>query len=165
MFRRFKNPYLTQKWPKEKFEFSANQSSVFNFRISMTSTFWFGLRTCSQAFFILFILFTPHFLVFIYESMRITDSWAQSRDLSTDKQNRVYLCVSQSTWGDFSEKKKKFNHDVRNGNEFLFFGLLWISWSSYNLLWMSKSPLLSFSSYINGNMFKKLFCKSTFEWS
>ena len=120
MFRRFKNPYLTQKWPKEKFEFSANQSSVFNFRISMTSTFWFGLRTCSQVFFILFILFTPHFLVFIYESMRITDSWAQSRDLSTDKQNRVYLCVNQSTSSDFSDKKKNFNHDLRNGPKFSF---------------------------------------------
>ena len=52
--------------------------------------------------------------------MRITDSWAQSRDLSTDKQNRVYLCVNQSTWSDFSDKKKNFNNTHGNGNEFSF---------------------------------------------
>ena len=52
--------------------------------------------------------------------MRINDSWAQSRDLSTDKQNRVYLCVNQCTWSDFSDKKKNFNHDLRNGPKFSF---------------------------------------------
>ena len=43
-----------------------------------------------------------------------------SRDLSTDKQNRVHLCVSQSTWSHFNDKKKNFNHTRGNGNEFSF---------------------------------------------
>ena len=43
-----------------------------------------------------------------------------SRDLSTDKRNGVYLCVNQSMWNDFSDKKKNFNHNRRNGPKFLF---------------------------------------------
>ena len=52
--------------------------------------------------------------------MRINDSWAQSRDLSTDKQNRVHLTLSKSKWSHFSDKKKNFNHNHGNGNEFSF---------------------------------------------
>ena len=43
-----------------------------------------------------------------------------SRDLSADRQNRVHLCVSQSTWSHFSHKRKNFNHNRGNGNEFSF---------------------------------------------
>ena len=43
-----------------------------------------------------------------------------SRDLSTDKQNRVHLSLSQSTCSEFSDKKKNFNHIRGNGREFSF---------------------------------------------
>ena len=43
-----------------------------------------------------------------------------SRDILTDKQNKVHLSLNQSTWSDFSDKKKNFNHIRRNGREFSF---------------------------------------------
>ena len=44
-----------------------------------------------------------------------------SRDLSTDKQNRVHLAVRKSTSSHFSDKKKNFNHNRRNGPRFFIF--------------------------------------------
>ena len=43
-----------------------------------------------------------------------------SRDILTDKQNKVHLSLNQSTWSDFSDKKMNFNHNRRNGPKFSF---------------------------------------------
>ena len=43
-----------------------------------------------------------------------------SRDILTDKQNKVHLSLNQSTWSDCSDEKKNFNHIRRNGREFSF---------------------------------------------
>ena len=43
-----------------------------------------------------------------------------SRDWLTDKQKRVHLALSKSTWSHFSDEKKNFNHTHRNGSKFSF---------------------------------------------
>ena len=40
--------------------------------------------------------------------------WAQSRDLSTDKQNKIYWALINSTWSDKSHFKKNLDH--KNGS-------------------------------------------------
>ena len=44
--------------------------------------------------------------------------WAQSRDLSTDKQNKSLRALSNSTLSDKSQKTKTFHQNCGNGPKF-----------------------------------------------
>ena len=53
--------------------------------------------------------------------------WAQSRDLSTDKQNKILSAIRNSTWSDKNHFKKYLDQNSGNGVGIANFDFLSIS--------------------------------------
>ena len=116
-FRRFENPKNGQK---NILNFQPIRAQYSILGLVWPVPFDLALELVPKLFLFLKFFLFPIFSFLLFESMRISDGWAQSRDLSTDKQNRVHFALSKSTWSHFSDKKKNFNHTHVNGSKFSF---------------------------------------------
>ena len=130
----------------------------------MTGTFRFCLIPRSRGSFLLRILFIRHFSRFYIRSMRMLAVWAQSRDLSTDKQNKIYWALINSTWSDKSHFKKNLDQKSGNVAGIANLDLLAISWPSYSFLWKTNLFSTPFLYEIIKNLIETHFRWTNFKW-
>ena len=87
-----------------------------------------------------------------------------SRDLSTDKQNKIHRWIRNLTWSDKSHSKKNLDQNSGNGVGIANFDLLSISWPSYSFLWKPNPPMNAFLCEITKNFIRTDFYGTNFKW-
>jgi len=90
--------------------------------------------------------------------------WAKSRDLSTDKQNKILWALRNSTWSDKSHSKKNLHQKNGNGAGNANLNLLWISWPSYSFLWTRNFISYPFLYETIKNFIETDFRWTNFKW-
>jgi len=106
-------------------------------------------------------------LFFLFQIMTVRDVkmfLAVSRDLSIDKQNKIYWALKNSTWSDKSHFKKNLDQNSGNGAGFANLDLLSISWPSDSFLWKSNLFSYPFLHEIIKNFIENDFWWTHFKW-
>ena len=106
-------------------------------------------------------------LIFLFQIMTVRDVkmfLAVSRDLSIDKQNKIYWALRNSTWSDKSHFKKNLVQKSVRGVGIANLNLLSISWPSYSFLWKANLFSYRFLHEIIKNFIKTDFCRTNFKW-
>ena len=106
-------------------------------------------------------------LIFFFHIMTVRDVkmfLAISRDLSTDKQNKIHRWIKNSTCSDKSHSKKNLDQNSGNGVGIANLDLLSISWPSYSFLWKPNPPMNAFWCEIMKNFIGTDFYSTNLKW-